>query len=201
MKPDYDPIHRSLSRNVHLSASELDILDQLLIYKTVPKKTFLLQEGDVCRFEAYILKGCIKSYFLDENGFEVVLTFATEDWWVSDMASFYSGKPSNMYIETLEDCELFMLHPENKELLLTRAPKFERVFRLLIQRHLSSYQERLYKNIAVPAQERYLSFVEKYPGLVNRIPQRQIAAYLGISPEFLSKVRGRLSKKPKTGKS
>ncbi len=193
--PMYDVINQYVNRCVSFQEEELALFNSLLQYQVVPKKTFLLQEGEICQFEAYIVKGCIKSYFLNENGFEVILTFATEDWWVSDMASFHEQIPSRMYIETLEDCELLVLSPSAKEVLLEKAPRFERVFRLMVQRHLASYQERLFGNIAKSAQERYLDFLQKYPTLPLRVPQHQIAAYLGISPEFLSKIRARLSHK------
>lgn len=191
----YDTINQYVRRCARFSEEELALFNSLLQSRFVPKKTFLLQEGDICQFEAYLDKGCIKSYFLNENGFEVILTFATEDWWVSDIASFHEQIPSRMYIETLEDCELLVLSPAAKEELLAKAPRFERVFRLMVQRHLASYQERLFGNIAKSAQERYLDFLQKYPTLPLRVPQHQIAAYLGISPEFLSKIRARLSHK------
>lgn len=177
------------------SEAELALFNDLLLHKKVPKKTFLLQQGEVCRFEAYIIKGCIRSYYIDNNGFDVILTFAIEDWWVSDIASFHEQKPSRMFIETLEDCELLLLSPESKEELLQKVPAFERVFRLMVQKHLTSYQERVFGNIAQPAQERYLTFLQKYPSLPQRVPQHLIASYLGISPEFLSKIRSKMLQK------
>lgn len=191
----FSQINSYVNRCLSFSAEELEVFDDLLQPRSVPKKTFLLQEGEICQFEAYIVKGCIKSYYIDENGFEVILTFGIEDWWVSDIASFHEQKPSRMFIETIEDCELLVLTPQTKEELLSKAPRFERVFRLMVQRHLSAYQERLFGNIAKPAQERYLDFLQKYPSLPQRVPQHLIAAYLGISPEFLSKIRSRLAKK------
>lgn len=177
------------------SEAELALFNDLLLHKKVSKKTFLLQQGEVCRFEAYIVKGCIRSYYIDSNGFDVILTFAIEDWWVSDIASFHEQKPSRMFIETLEDCELLILSPESKEELLQKVPAFERVFRLMVQKHLTSYQERVFGNIAQPAQERYSAFLQKYPSLPQRVPQHLIASYLGISPEFLSKIRSKMLQK------
>ena len=104
----YEAINNYISRCASISESEMELFNSLLKKTTVPKKTYLLQEGEICNFEAFIIKGCIRSFYIDENGFEVILQFAIEDWWVSDIASFHDQKPSNIYIETLEDCELFM---------------------------------------------------------------------------------------------
>lgn len=178
----------------HFSEEELQIFDDLLEPRSVRKKTFLLQEGEICNFEAYVVKGCIRTYYIDENGFDVILQFAIEDWWVSDIASFYEQTPSRLFIETLEDSELLVFTPETKEELLTRVPKFERMFRLMLQRNLAATQNRLINTISKTAQEKYLDFIERYPTIPQRVPQHYIAAYLGISPEFLSKVRTKLAR-------
>ena len=191
----YQPINQNVSKCVQFTEEELQIFNQVLKYKKVPKKTFLLQQGEVCNFEFYILNGCIRSFCIDDKGAEVIMTFAIEDWWVSDIASFNDQKPSHMFIETVEDCELLMLSPQTKEELLMKAPRFERVFRMMVQKHLSTYQERLFENIAQSAKDRYLAFLEKYPTLPQRVPQHMIASYLGISAEFLSKIRKKLSTK------
>ncbi len=164
-------------------------------YRKIPKKTRLLAAGSICNFEAYVNKGCIREYIIDENGAEVTLQFAVEDWWVSDLASFQDQSPAHMNIETLEDCELFILTPDSKERLLTEVPKLERMFRLMLQRHLTVVQKRLFKTIATTAMEKYLEFINRYPGIPQRVPQHYIASYLGISPEFLSKLRARNLKK------
>ena len=191
----YEAINAHVNRCCPFSPEELDVFNNLLQYKEVPKKTVMLHEGDICQFEAYINKGCIRSYYINENGFEVTLQFAIEDWWVSDITSFHERVPSHMFIETLEDCELLLLSPETKERLLTQVPKFERMFRLMVQRNLSVLQGRLVQTIATSATEKYVDFVTRYPTIPQRVAQHYIASYLGISPEFLSKVRSRLAKK------
>ena len=123
------------------------------------------------------------------------MQFAIEDWWVSDIASFHEQKPSRMFIETLEDCEVLVLTPASKETLLKEAPCFERMFRLMVQRNLSRLQERLFQTIAKTAVEKYLDFLERYPTIPQRVAQHYIASYLGFSPEFLSKVRTKLTRK------
>jgi len=189
-----EAIDKSISRYISLTEEELEIFHTLLKHKSVLKKTYLLQEGEVCDFEAYILKGCIRSYFIDKNGFEVILQFGIEDWWVSDIASFYNREPSKMYIETLEDCELLFLTPQDKEELFAKVPKFERFFRLMLQKNISTTQNRLINTISKTATEKYLDFIKLYPTIPQRVAQHYIASYLGISAEFLSKIRTKIAK-------
>ncbi len=191
----FDRINHYITKCTPVGAEDLAYFNSLLEPKHVPKKTVLLHEGDVCNFEAYVVKGCIRTYYIDEKGFEVTLQFAIEDWWVSDIASFHDRTPSNMFIETLEDCELLVLNPGTKELLLQKLPVLEKVFRLMVQRNLSVLQNRFFKTVTATATEKYLDFIERYPTIPQRVAQHYIASYLGISPEFLSKIRTRLAKK------
>lgn len=191
----YSQINKNISRYVIFDANELEIFDSLLQYKAVPKKTIMLQEDEMCNFEAFVIKGCVRKYYIDANGFEVILQFAIENAWISDISfSKYEDKPSRVYIETLEDCEFFMFSPETKEELFSKAPKFERAFRILMQRNLAVTQYRLFNTISKTAAEKYLEFIEHYPTLSQRVAQHYIASYLGISAEFLSKVRTKIAK-------
>ena len=190
----FESINTNVCKKNEFTPEEIEYFNTILQYKEVPKKTLLLQDGEICNFEAYILKGCIRKYYINENGFEVIIQFAIEDWWISDIASFHEKKPSKLFIETLEDCQLLILTPETKEMLLNTVPKFERIFRLLIQRNLSAMQNRLIDTIAKSAQEKYLEFIKLYPTIPQRVAQHHIASYLGISAEFLSKVRTKLAK-------
>lgn len=191
----FTEIDQFVARYIHLSEEELAFFHSLLKHKKVKKKNFLLQEGEICDFEAFILKGCIRSYYLDKEGVETILLFAVEEWWVSDLTSFSEQKPSNLFIETVEDSELLSIDYKNKTLLFEKIPAFERMFRLLVQRSLSVLQQRFYASVSQTAEERYLHFMEKYPHIAQRVPQHQIARYIGVSPEFLSKVRSSMYKK------
>jgi len=191
----FQAINNYVSRSIQLTAEELQYFNGVLEYKVVPKKTMLLRAGDICNFELYVNKGCIREYYIDSKGMEITLQFAVEDWWMSDITSFQDQTPSSMYIETLEDCELLVLSRNVKERLLLKVPKFERMFRLMIQRHLSVVQNRLFRTISYTAMEKYLEFISRYPSIPQRVPQHYIASYLGISPEFLSKLRTRHLKK------
>ncbi|HWK98486.1 MAG TPA: Crp/Fnr family transcriptional regulator [Parapedobacter sp.] len=175
------------------SLEDMVIFNDLLKPKTIKKKQLLLREGEICNFEAYIVSGCLRTFYIDENGSEVILQFSVEDWWVSDIGSFHDRTPSLLYIEAIEDSELLTLNPASKEELLARVPQFERVFRLMIQRHVSALERRLIRTIAKTAEERYVEFIRQYPKIALRVPQHYIASYLGMTPEFLSKVRRRLA--------
>jgi CRP-like cAMP-binding protein len=191
---DNNQINKSISRYVSFTTEELKTFNSLLEYKKVPKKTIMLHEGEMCNFEAFVIKGCIRKYYIDPNGFEVILQFAIEDAWVSDISfSIYEDKPSKVFIETLEDSEFLYFTPEAKEELFERAPRFERAFRILLQRHLSATQNRLFNTISKTALDKYMEFLELYPTLPQRVAQHYIASYLGISAEFLSKTRAKIA--------
>jgi len=192
---DFSQINKSISRYVTFSQEELDTFNSLLEYRKVPKKTIMLHEGEMCNFEAFVVKGCVRKYYIDPNGFEVILQFAIEEAWVSDISfSIYEDKPSRIFIETMEECEFLIFTPETKEALFEKAPKFERAFRILLQRHLSATQNRLFNTISMTAMDKYLEFLELYPTLPQRVAQHYIASYLGISAEFLSKTRAKIAK-------
>lgn len=189
----FQQINQYVARCISLNEKELAFFHSILHHKKIKKKTFLLQQGQICDFEAYIIKGCIKVYYLDKEGNEVILLFAVEDWWVSDIDSFSNQSPSNLFIETLEDCELLVLNYADKERLYQHVPQLERMFRLMVQRAYVVLQQRFFATISQPAEERYLDFLKRYPSIPQRVAQHQIAAYLGISPEFLSKIRAKLA--------
>ena len=191
----YENILKNVSKCITLTAEEIAQFTGILTTKKFPKKTMLLNEGEICQFEGYVQKGCVRIYYLDENGFEVTLAFAVEDWWISDIASFHYHTPSSLYMETLEDSEFLMLTPDTKERLLETIPKFERVFRMLVQRRLAVLQNRLIHTMAKPAADLYLEFIALYPTISQRVPQYYIASYLGVSPEFVSIIRKRLAAK------
>jgi CRP/FNR family cyclic AMP-dependent transcriptional regulator len=191
----FKEINNYVSNCITISEKEFSYFNSLLKHKKVKKKSILLASGEVCDFEAYIIKGCARVFYIDENGIEVDLFFAIEDWWVSDLASFSQRKPAKLFIQTIEDSELLFIDYKSKEKLFAKIPAFEKLFRLMLQRTNETLLNRLISNLSKPAEERYKEFTKKYPTISQRVPQHLIAAYLGISPEFLSKIRKRLSKK------
>ncbi len=191
----FQEVDNHITRCSAISSPELEKFHSRLKPKTFKKKTLLLQQGEVCKFEAYIVKGCVKKYYLNPDGEEVILQFAVEDWWISDIGSFSEQKPSNLFIETLEDTEVLMIDFESKQQIFKEIPQLERVFRIMMQRAYSVLESRFYATVAHPAEVRYLEFLEKYPSIPHRVPQQQIASYLGITPESLSRIKSKLLRK------
>jgi len=167
----------------------------LLKYKKVRRRQYILQAGDVCRYETYIIKGCMRSYFIDDDGIEHVIMFAIENWWIGDGLSFANNTPSGVNIDALEECELFQIDKPSLEALYEKIPGFERFFRIKFQTAFVAEQQRVICNFTKSAQDRYLTFLQRFPGLEQRIPQHQIASFLGITPQFLSQVRSMALKK------
>ncbi len=158
-------------------------------YKQIKKKEFLLREGEICKFEAFVTKGLFRTYYIDINGDEHILNFAIEDWWLTDFESFIHQTPSSLYIEALEESEILFISKEDKEHCFRAIPSTERLFRIMtINTHIA-LQRRMINNLSKTADQRYLDFITQYPILAQKLPNIQIAKYLGVSHEFISKIR------------
>jgi CRP-like cAMP-binding protein len=171
---------------------------QLVIEKFHPhlyrKRQYPLQHGDVCQHFHFVVRGCLRLYKVDNEGAFHVLQFATEDYWITDLASFYRIQPSRLNIDALEDTVVLRIAHDDLLEVYTKAPKFHRIFRVLQENHFMQQQERIAQLFSSTAEERYQSFLEEYPHLQNRLAQVQIASYLGVTPESLSRIRSRLAK-------
>jgi CRP-like cAMP-binding protein len=186
-------LKENISKHITLSDIEMDAFCDLFQKKIVKKKTFLLREGEVCGFEGFVTKGLFRVYHIDQNGFEQILYFAIENWWITDIDSFTNEKPSQLFIEAIEDSEVLVISKKNKEYAYTELPLIEKLFRVMTQKTHVALQRRMIDNLSKTADQRYLDFIEKYPALSNRLTNLQIAAYLGVSHEFLSKIRRKIS--------
>ena len=185
----YDLILKNISRFITLTPEEEQYFTSLLKLKKIKKKGYLLQEGDISRHQYFVNKGCLRTYTIDEKGLEHIIQFAIEDWWNGDMFSFLTQTPARFTIDALEDSELLCLEKNALEELYIKIPKFERFFRHLLQNAFIALQERIVANLSQPADERYCTFITKYPDMEKRLPLKQIASYLGITPESLSRIR------------
>lgn len=182
-------ILKNISRHIQLDKTETDFFLSLLKEKTIKRKDFFLKKGEFCKNETFITRGCLRVYSIDADGLEHILMFGVEDWWVGDMYSFLTQTPSNYFIDALEDSEVLQISKVNLDKLYESVPKFERFFRIMFQNAFINQQNRINQNLSLTAEERYIEFIKKYPHLEQRIPQKQIAAYLGITPVFLSMIR------------
>ena len=183
------PIIKHFSNYSPLNDSEISELGSILSGKKVKRRQFILQEGDVCKHISFVVNGCFKMYKVDTKGVEHDLQFSIENGWIADIGSFHSEKPSELYIEALEQSTILQISRPDLILLYTNFPKFDRIFRVLIENAFVSLQKRVLQNISSTAEERYLDFLKTYPNLINRISNVQIASYIGVTPEFLSKIR------------
>jgi len=182
-------------RYVPLDDKEKQALTSRLTERKVKRNQYILQEGDICKHFTYVVQGCFKMYGVDRSGKEYNLVFAAEDDWVADIASLHKELPSKLFIEAVEASTILQISKGDLWYLYTHYPKFDRNFRVIIEDKYIELQNRLLQTFSSTAHERYEMFLEQYPNLANRLPNTQIASYLGITPEFLSKIRNeRVSK-------
>lgn len=179
----------NFAMHITLAPQEQEQVLALLQHKTVAKRTTLLQRGDIDRNIYFVNKGCLRMFHTDTDGQEHTICFYPENWWACDIVSFFKQKPATNTIQVLEDSEVFYLTLPRLEELFLKVPKFERFFRILTQNGFEMYQRRISSNLSKTAEERYLEFRRHYPGLEQRIAQKHIAGYIGITPVFLSMMR------------
>jgi CRP-like cAMP-binding protein len=193
--PDFDLLRAHLRRRVMLTGAEFARCASFFTSKKIRRKQFVLQEGEVCRHITFVNSGCLRAYTVDGNGEEHVIQFAIEDWWISDLHSFLSDKPATYNIDALEDSDVLLLEKEARDRMLESVPKLERFFRLLQEANYVASHRRIEDSLSASAEERYLNFLHMYPTLVQRLSQNQIASYLGITPQSLSRIRKELTQK------
>lgn len=185
----------NLSKIISLTEAEQNLFLSRIEIKTFKAKSILLSAGEICKHSYFVNSGLLRSFNINDNIVEHVLQFACEGWWIGDMYSLLSQKPGNLFIEVLEDSEIVLLSKDNQEKLYTEIPKLERFFRILTENSLVAHQERLMDNLSLSAEDRFEKFCKRYPALIQRVPQKQIASYIGVTPEFFSKMKSRWAKK------
>jgi CRP-like cAMP-binding protein len=191
---EFIEIKRYVANYIQLTAEEEDYFISLLRITKVKKRQCIVQPDFTCKYRSYVLKGALRAYLLDNKAQTHTIAFAIEDWWISDLNSYLNQEPATLFVETLEDSVLIQIDYTSEQLLLEKIPKFERFFRILAQRSFAFLQRRMLSNLSKTAEERYDEFIEKYPAIVNRVPQYTLASYLGFSTVFLSKIRNKKTK-------
>jgi len=192
---NYDLILKNISKHINLSNEEIDFFISLLKYEQVSKKDFILKEGQLCKTINFIHSGTLRAYYVDKTGRESTIMLAITDWWITDMLCFINQQPAMLYIEAVEHSSIFSLQKNDLDRLYIQVPKFERFFRIIMQNAYIREQLRVIQNLSLSAEERYNNFLAKYPQIVKQVTQKQIASYLGITPEFLSAIRANRNKK------
>lgn len=184
-----DPLFKYFKSYFPLNIIEKKEAGKRFIEKKVRRRQFILQEGDVCNHFTFIVSGCFKMYAVTEDAKEHIIQFSAENEWIGDLSSFYSRNPSKLFIEALEPTHILQIKHEDLLHLFTSHHKFDRNFRIVVERAYIQLQERMLENISSSAERRYEQFLKNNPELARRLPGTQIASYLGITPEFLSKIR------------
>ena len=186
-------ITQHISRFVPLEEKEIEAFSAIVKERKVKRKQFIEQPGFVCKHQSHIVEGALRSYFITPDGNEHTIAIAVDDWWISDFYSYTSQTPATLFVEALEDSTIQQIGFEDTERICDEHPIFERFFRLVAQKAFAYSQRRVLSNLGKTAEERYLEFDQMYPSITQRVPQYMLASYLGMTPEFLSKIRKKLA--------
>lgn len=187
-----DLLLANLSKHIALDAEEAMFVTSVVRSGSLDAGEFLLREGDICKYASFITRGCVKTYYQDENGFEHIIDFCIEEWWADDLYSLLTQTPAKTNIKAIEPTEVLQISKVDLELLYQKVPKLERFFRILFQNAFITQREQINQALAANAEERYLTFLKKKPYAVRRFSQKDIASYLGITPQFLSAMKKKL---------
>lgn len=187
-----EPLVNYISNYISLTEAEVTTLQSKLLFRKYLKGQYIVQQGDICKYSGFVVSGCTKTFYVDKEGQEHIVMFSIEDWWVSDMGSFITQTPADFNVQCLENTELIMFSHNTIEELYKEIPKLERFFRQILEKALAASQKRIVRSFSLSAKEQYLYFRNQYPQIEQRIPQYMIASYLGITKEFLSKIKSQL---------
>lgn len=191
----YEQLHKTLASKIALTEKDFALVKTFFKPKKIRKKQYLLQEGDVCRSIAFVEKGALREYSIDENGNEQIIQFAIEGWTISDLYSFLTNEPATYNIDALEDSELVLISKSAHEELLRKLPKYEKYIRLQVTGAYLALQKRLTSVLSLSPEERYTNLIKIYPDLMQRFPQHMIASHMGLTPETLSRIRRKIKSK------
>lgn len=189
----FELFFQKLSEKITISETDKEIFKSLLIPKKIRRKQYLLQEGDVCKYTAFVEKGALRSYTVDEKGSEHIIQFAVEGWYIADLYSFITGEPATNNIDAIEDSELLLISKSAQEELMKRVPQYEKFIYLQMQGAYVALQRRLTAMISMTTEEKYTNLLNTYPNIVQRVPQHMVASYLGLTPETLSRTRRQMT--------
>ena len=182
-----------INKHVGLNDDEETILLSKITYRKYLKGQYVVQQGDVCKYSSFVISGCTRTFYVDDEGQEHIVMFSIEDWWATEIGSFVTQTPSDYNVQCIENTKLIQLSYNDQEGLFKEIPKLERFFRLILEKAFVASQKRIVRNFSLTAKEQYLQFKIDYPELEQRIPQYMVASYLGITKEFLSKIKSQLT--------
>lgn len=187
------PLLNYINKYISLTEKETLFLISKVTFRKYLKGQYIVQQGDICKKQCFIISGCTKTFYMDAGGQEHIVLFAIEDWWTSDMGSFITQAPADFNVQCIENTELIQITYEDNEEILREIPKLERFFRKIVESAYAASQKRIIRSFSLTAKEQYLFFKEQYPTIEQRVPQYMIASYLGITKEFFSKIKSQLA--------
>ncbi len=193
MIQEFDGLLSNIRRYVDISEEETERIKAISEVKTIRKRQFLDQPGFVSRFRNYVIDGSFRSYYVDEEGKEHTVQIAINDWFVSDFYSYITQTPATLFVEALEDSKIIQMKYEDIEPLCKELHSVSEYFRVSTEKAFAFSRNRALSNLSKTAEERFLEFNDRYPNIIERVPQYIVASYLGISAEFLSKIRKKLN--------
>ena len=186
-----DSITKYVQKFVSLTQEEVEEFCSYFKETKIKKRQFIVQPNFTAKHRNYVLQGVFRSYIVCDDGIEHTITFAVEDWWITDYNSYIYQQPATMFVVALEDSVILQLEHSKEQALKQANPKFETFFRIIAERSVAFYQRRVITNLTQKAEERYKEFEEKYPTISQRVPQYALASYLGMTTEYLSKLRNK----------
>lgn len=191
----FSSFQKYLVDKIPLLPEELRLIESVATIKRLRKKQFLMQEGDIWKYNAFVNRGFLKTFSIDNNGREHIMNFSPENYWTGDRESLSNGTPTRFHIDAIEDSEVVLIENENFKMLCAQIPQFNNLINNILQKSFVVSQNRIHANISLSAEEKYENFLIQFPTMVNRIPQHMIASYIGITPETLTRIRRNVVKK------
>lgn len=190
----FAPLRAYLEARATFTEDEVAFMRTVFIPRTLRPGEFLQRGGDVARYSAFVSRGCLRSYVIDQKGREHIVQFAPENWWLGDTASLVSGTASRYFIDAIEESDLLLIDPPSHQQVVDRVPGYAAGYRTGLQRHAAAKDRRIVSALSASAEERYLEYLKTYPSIALRVPQWMLASYLGVTPETLSRIRKNLSR-------
>lgn len=186
-----DTLINYVARLVDLDSSAAQALNDVVVVRRLKRKQYIVQPGYVCTHRTYVVQGALRAFLQGNDGVEYTIALSIDDWWITDYSSYHYQIPATLFVEAFEDSLVVQLPYEAEQELLAKHPIYERFFRIISQSSFANLQKRLLNNLSMDAESRYDAFVQRYPKVASRFPQYIIASFLGMSTEFLSKIRKR----------
>jgi CRP-like cAMP-binding protein len=193
----FETLRAYLAARANFTDDDFEFLETVFVPRRIPAGGFLQRAGEVARWAAFVGSGCLRSYVIDAKGKEHILQFAPETWWLGDNTSLGTGSPSQYFIDAIEDSEVVLIDGPSHQRVLAHVPAYAAAFSRGLQKHAAAKDRRIVSSLTASAEERYLDFLQTHPSVALRVPQTMVASYLGMTPETVSRIRRKLSRRPR----